>query len=85
MKNVWIFLADGRGAAYQRIEAHNKVTMKSHVFTYTTDGHRVIIQDEIDKEWEGHFGVTRWNLINKQLVGDVKFLQDTFIFSPMPL
>lgn len=82
---VWMFLNDGTGTAYQKMTRNNESSVSNHHFTYTVNNNQVIVQEEIEKEWEGHFGVTRWKLINHELLGDVKFRQEVITLKPIQL
>ncbi|PCK07841.1 MAG: hypothetical protein COA42_12165 [Alteromonadaceae bacterium] len=85
VKTVYMFLSDGSGTGYQQISGRGPTRVENYKFTYKVNQGRIIIQEEIAKGWEGHFGVTRWKLIDNKLVGDVKFRQEVITFSPINL
>jgi len=85
LTTLWMFFEDGTGVAYQRFNKHGKIKALNHAFTYTVDKNRVTIQEEIDKEWEGFFGVTHWTLHQNKLIGDIKLGSQQLVFTPFML
>lgn len=85
VNTVWMFFEDGSGRAYQKIDDYGRIKTKNHKFTYSINDGHIIVQEEIAKEWEGHFGVTRWRLIDHKLICDVQFREEVIIFTPINL
>lgn len=81
--STWTFDAGGKGKATQKVTKHDKTKQFDHTFTYHVDNNkRVIIQEEIDDAWKGHFGVTRWTLVNGKLIHDVNFRNKEITLTP---
>ncbi len=78
------FLSDSAGESNQKVTKSGQTTEYHYTFTYTVQSNRVILQEEIDPEWEGHFGVTRWTLIDGNLIHDVNFRNEVITLIPQP-
>lgn len=85
VKSVWMFFEDGSGVAYQKVSRNRKVSVKHHQFTYSIKGERITVQEEIDKEWQGYFGVSHWKLQDKTLMAEVKFRKEVITFTAIEL
>lgn len=82
---VWLFFEDDSGVAYQKLASGNEVSTYNHRFTYEIDKGRVIVQEDIEEKWKGHFGVTRWRFAGNRLIGEVKFRNQALIFTTIDL
>ena len=85
VKTVWMFFEDGSGIAYQKVLRDRKVSVKHHQFTYSIKGERITIQEEIDQEWQGYFGVTHWKLQDKKLMAEDKFRKEDISFTAIKM
>ena len=85
LTTLWMFFEDGTGIAYQRFNRNGSIKTLNHRFTYIIEQNRVTIQEEIDKEWEGLYGVTHWTLQQNQLIGDVKLGKNQLVYTPVQI
>lgn len=77
-----IFNNDGTGKVTRTALKNNVSTHYEDAFSYSIANDRVIIQETIEDQWKGHFGVTRWRLSDGNLVHDVNFRDEIITLRP---
>lgn len=77
---ILLFDSNGEGLSVQKIVKNGSARIENHGFSYTFSGSRLTIQEDIDEEWKGILGVTRWTIDKEKLLGDIRFRGKQIVF-----